>query len=151
MLGAGEGKRTLVCSLGSCRSTLNYPALRGQPRSNRITRIWGGEKQAPQAFCRCAAPELRSRPSPTATTFVLGRIFALPAVTEMAPVRISMRESCRPLPGRKPHDDPARQRAGAGKYFGGEYLGGAFSWQSALDQRHADRQGHGALRCRCHG
>jgi hypothetical protein len=39
----------------------------------------GREKQAPQAFCRRAAPELRSRPSPTAMTFVLGRTCALPS------------------------------------------------------------------------
>src|SRR5262249_29326537 len=45
-----------------------------------------------------------------------------------------------------PRDDRGRQRAGAGKW-----LGRAFPQQPALEQRHADRQGHGALRRRCHG
>src|SRR5262245_60022380 len=86
MLGAGEGNRTLVCSLGSCPSTTEL-----RPRSsNRITRIWGGENRHRK---RCAvAPRLiYARDHPT-TTFVLGRICALPAVTEMAPIRISMRD-----------------------------------------------------------
>src|SRR5262249_52656851 len=45
-------------------------------------------------------------------------------------------------------EDLTHDRAHAG---GGKELGGAFSRQSALDQCHADRQGHGNLRGRCHG
>jgi hypothetical protein len=34
MLGAGEGNRTLVCSLGSCRSAIEL-----RPRSNKISHL----------------------------------------------------------------------------------------------------------------
>jgi hypothetical protein len=50
----------------------------------------GREKQAPQAFWHCAAPALRLRQSPTASSVAYACSHAL---TEKPPIRICMRES----------------------------------------------------------
>src|SRR5258705_2558069 len=63
---------------------LNYARARA-----RITRIWAGEKQAPQALWRCGVGALRLRRSPTASASVA--YACSHGLTEIPPIRICTR------------------------------------------------------------